>query len=267
MHIITAPFRLLLAALWLVLAIFSVLIVFLVVAPPSRQQAALTACKTFFCRRLLTCLHIEVEFIGQMHPNTGLVVSNHISWLDVLLMTHYSHLHFIAKSEVKDWPIIGFLTQLLGTLFIRRENKFQVYRSLPKGQKLLQRGESLMVFPEGTTTHGGTTRAFYPMLFEIAVREAAWVQPIAIRYWAHQDTPSIAVPFIDDDGIIGNILKLLIQKKTRAQVVFLPAIKATDYDRKALATLSKANIDRVLASGICPSTTRLTPFSQATILD
>ena len=267
MHIITAPLRMLLAAVWLLLAIVSVLVVFLIVAPPERQQRALTACKSYVCRRLLKALHIEIEFIGHMHDQTGLVVANHISWLDVLLMTHYGHLHFIAKSEVKDWPVIGFLTQLVGTLFIRRENKFQVYRSLPKGQKLLQDGESLMVFPEGTTTHGNSTRDFFPMLFEIAMREQAWVQPIAIRYWNDAGKLSTAVPFIDDDGIVGNIVKLLLQKKTRAQVVFLPAIDAKQHDRKAMAQISKRAIDRVLAKGICPASTRQVPYHQTAIVE
>lgn len=235
MHFITAPFRLILALLSLVLMIFAVILIYLTVASARQRQKAIAAAKGAIARILLRAFNIRLEFYGQYDDNAALVVANHVSWLDVILLVHKPKLHFIAKSEVKEWPVIGFLTKILGTLFIRRDNKFLVYRALPRAQKLVQRGESVMVFPEGTTTIGRDLLPFYPMMYEIAVREKGLVQPIAIRYWNSKGEVSLKAAFIDDDGIMDSIARLITDKVTYAQVHFLPCMDASKMDRKELA--------------------------------
>lgn len=252
MHFVTAPFRIVAALLSFCSMILAVILIYLLVAPTKQRQKTIAKAKGFFGGMLLKAFSIKIEYFGQYEPNSALVVSNHVSWIDVLLMAHKPNLHFVAKSEVKDWPVIGFLTQILGTLFIRRDNKFQVYRSLPKAQALVKKGEKVMLFPEGTTTTGESTLTFFPMMFEIAVREQGLVQPIAIRYWNSQGEVSHQAAFIDDDGIMQSIGRLLFEKSTYAQVHYLPAMDASKMDRKALAEHARLAIQHSLDQSTPP---------------
>jgi len=237
--ILTAPIRAIIGLMALIIMMLSAITLYLVVNNDAKRARMIEACQQSLSQVLLACLHVQVEYSGKAHSDARMFVANHISWLDALLFSPAPRLRFIAKSEVKDWPILGLLAQLLGTVFIRRENKFQVYRSLPNAQRHIQDGDILMVFPEGTTTVGETTGVFRPMLLEVAQRERVLVQPIAIRYWNHKQERSKAAPFIDDDGIFMNIMKLLFQRKTIAHVHFLPAMDPKDLDRKQMAAHSQ----------------------------
>ena len=252
MHFITAPFRLMLGLFSFISMIVSVILIYLLVAPAKQRQTAIASAKGFFSKLLLRAFNFKVEYFGQYEPESGLIISNHVSWVDVLLLSDKPNLHFVAKSEVKDWPIIGFLTQILGTLFIRRENKFQVYRSLPKAQALLKKKETVMVFPEGTTTTGENTTQFFPMMFEIAVREDGLVQPMAIRYWNSKGEISHQAAFIDEDGIMQSIGRLLLEKVTYAQVHFLAALDASKMNRKELAQHCRQQIQNSLEAARPP---------------
>lgn len=244
--ILTAPIRAVIGFMTLVVMMFNAIIIYLVINDEVKRKEMIEICQRHLCRLLLVCLHVEVHYIGQVDKNARVFVSNHISWLDALLFMPAPRLRFIAKSEVKNWPILGLLAQLLGTVFIRRDNKFQVYRSLPNAQRHIQEGDNLMVFPEGTTTIGVKTDTFRPMMFEVAVREKSVVQPVAIRYWNHKKTISQTTPFIDDDGIFMSIMKLLFERKTIAHVHFLPTMDASKLNRKVMAAYSQQSIQSIL---------------------
>ena len=261
MHFITAPLRLIAAFFCFLAMILSVIIIFLTVAPAKQRQQAIASAKGFFSNMLLKTFNFKIEYFGEYQANTALLISNHVSWVDVLLLAHKPNLNFVAKSEVKDWPIIGLLTQILGTLFIRRDNKFQVYRSLPKAQALVKKGEKVMLFPEGTTTTGESTLPFFPMMLEVAVREQAMVQPIAIRYWNSKGEVSHQAAFIDDDGIMQSIARLIGEKATYAQVHFLPPLDASKLNRKELAHQCQLAIQHSLDTS-CPPIAQTTQSSK-----
>lgn len=244
--IFTAPFRIVMGFIALVIMMTTAIGLYLVVNNESKRKQMIERCQRYLCGWLLRCLHVEVHYIGQVNPQANMFVANHISWLDALLFMPAPRLRFIAKSEVKNWPVLGLLAQLLGTVFIRRDNKFQVYRSLPNAQRHIRDGDSLMVFPEGTTTVGTTTGVFRPMMLEVAQREKCLVQPVAIRYWNHKKTISHTTPFIDDDGIFMSILKLVFERRTIAHVHLLPAMNPKDMDRKQMAAQSQQSIQNIL---------------------
>lgn len=251
--ILTTPLRVIVGLFALIAMMSCAIGLYLFINDELKRKRMIEACKRHLGHLLMACLHVETRYIGQAHPEAKLFIANHISWLDALLFLPASNMRFIAKSEVKSWPIFGLLAQLLGTVFIRRDNKFQVYRSLPNAQKHIQQGDALMVFPEGTTTIGETTRTFRPMLLEVACREKCFVQPVAIRYWNHKKRMSSAAPFIDDDGILMNIVKLLFQRKTIAHVHFLPAMNAQEMNRKEMASASQHNISQILKQPYSPA--------------
>lgn len=241
-----APFRVV-SILFLLISLVLILItLYLTVSSESKRKQAMQNSKAYICRLLLCCINIRVRRIGVANEEAKLWVANHISWLDVLMFTDRAKTHFIAKSEVRHWPVVGLVTRLLDTVFINRHNKFLVYRSLPKAQHVIKQQETLFVFPEGTTGHGNKTSQIYPMMFELAVREKCWVQPIAIRYWNHNNQPSEAAPFVDDDGIIGNIFKLALQRFTLAEVHYLTPLDGSSMTRKEMAAATQRAINDVL---------------------
>ena len=250
--ILTAPIRALIGFITLVTMIISAILLYLVINNESKRKALIEVCQRRLCSILLRCFNVEIHYVGAPNPDAKMLMSNHISWLDALLFMPAPKLRFIAKSEVKNWPIIGLLAQLLGTVFIRRENKFQVYRSLPNAQRHIREGDNLVIFPEGTTTTGEGVLPFRPMMFEVAIREKCLVQPVAVRYWNHHKTISAATPFIGDDGIFMSIMKLLFERKTYAHVHFLPALDPTELDRKQLANVSQQSIAQALKQPYAP---------------
>lgn len=250
--ILTAPIRALIGFITLVTMIISAISLYLVINNEAKRKALIEICQRRLCSILLRCFNVEIRYIGAPNPEAKMLMANHISWLDALLFMPAPKLRFIAKSEVKNWPIIGLLAQLLGTVFIRRENKFQVYRSLPNAQRHIREGDNLVIFPEGTTTIGEDVLPFRPMMFEVAKRENCLVQPVAVRYWDHNKTISEATPFIGDDGIFMSIMKLLFERKTYAHVHFLPALSPSKLDRKQMASLSQQSIAQALQQPYSP---------------
>ena len=244
--ILTMPFRAVIGFTTLLSMIVGAIALYLIINNEDKRKQLIEKCQRRLCGILLRCFHVEIHYSGNAHPDAKILVANHISWLDALLFMPAPKLRFIAKSQVKNWPIIGLLAQLLGTVFIRRENKFQVYRSLPNAQRHIRTGDNLVIFPEGTTTVGLDTHEFRPMIFEVAKREQCLVQPVAIRYWDHNKNINQSVPFIDDDGIFMSILKLLFERKIHAHVHFLPVLDGSKLDRKQMAKQSQHEIDQVL---------------------
>lgn len=244
--IFTAPLRAIIGFMTLLAMILSAITLYLVINNETQRKYWVEFCQRKLCRILLKCFHVQIHYMGTPHPDARIIVANHISWLDALLFMPAPKLRFIAKSQVKHWPIIGLMAQLLGTVFIRRENKFQVYRSLPNAQRHIRQGDNLVIFPEGTTTTGLNTHTFRPMLFEVAIRENCLVQPVAIRYWDHKQRINQNTPFIDDDGIFMSIVKLLFERRIHAHVHFLPVLNPSQYNRKQMAAMSEQSINQIL---------------------
>lgn len=235
--------RLLMASIHLLLMVLSLMMMRLLFRP---QHRAFRTCQRFFARRLLHSFNIHFNCQGQRDPNARLLVANHISWLDALLILSDHDVSFIAKQEVRQWPLIGFITHALGTLYIRRDNKFCVYRDLPVAQACLKQGKTLAIFPEGTTTKGADVLPFYPMLFEIAIREKCSVQPLALRYWNHEYDLSQAAPFVDDDSILISLKRIAFAPITHAQLFMLPAIHTHNVHRQQLARVCQQQIQQRL---------------------
>lgn len=138
-----------------------------------RQQAVQN-----WSRRLLHRLGVALEVHGPL-PLQGpvLVVSNHLSWLDIVVINAARPCRFVSKSEVKAWPLIGSLVAGAGTLFIERERPRDALRVVHHLAECLQAGDVLAVFPEGTTGDGSAVLPFHANLLQAAVVTGRPVQP------------------------------------------------------------------------------------------
>jgi len=244
--------RLVQALFWIVLALALMPILFLPqVTPAKLRKLGVTHIPDFYvrhlCRRLCSCFNVEVRYFGDPAQAGSLLVPNHISWLDILALSQKDIYSYVAKSEVRKWPLFGAIGAAIGTLYINRTSKFSVYRSLPLGEQKIKSKKSLVVFPEGTTSAGKEMLHVFPMTYEIAVRQKAKVQPIALRYLDHKGDRSTAAPFIDDDTFVGSLIRTTAAKSTLIEVHYLSELDGAHLHRKQLAAATKESVDECLA--------------------
>lgn len=193
-------------------------------------------------------LNIELHVHGEMMQEHGMFVSNHISWIDTVLMNKLKQVSFVARHDLEHWPALGTFTQRMQTVYIDRSNKRQAYRSIPKLEQKLMAGRSVHFFPESTTSNGLSVRHFYPMFFEAAVRTQRPVQPVLLRYTDKDNRPLVEAAFIDDDTFLDTLSRVLLVDKVHAHYHFLPVLDPRTMDRKELARRSRHSIESCLAS-------------------
>ena len=132
---------------------------------------------------LLAILHVEVEVINEAGPAAqALIVSNHISWLDIFVINSLQPCRFVAKADIRSWPALGWLCAKSGTIFIARGKQREVRRVYEGLVTSIRAGERIAFFPEGTTAAQGTLLPFHPNLFEAAIEAGVPVQPYVLRY-------------------------------------------------------------------------------------
>jgi 1-acyl-sn-glycerol-3-phosphate acyltransferase len=198
------------------------------------------------------CRILRVQVVMQGRPQSGgLVVANHVSWLDIPVLASVWHGAFLAKAEVGDWPLIGWLVRHAGTVLIRRRSADSLGRAVGRMCGHMRRGGGVCMFPEGTTTDGRGLRRFQPRLFEAAIAADARVQPVALRYVDADGQRHPVAPFIGDDDFVSHLLRLLRGPPLRAELVFLPPLAVQGKPARALAELARAQVGEAMAGRLC----------------
>ena len=186
---------------------------------------------------LLEYFAIKLIVKGQP-PVTGpmLLVSNHISWLDIVVMHAARHCRFVSKSDVQGWPLIGTLATAAGTLYIERESRRDVIRVVHHMTAALSEGDVLAVFPEGTTGDGVQLLPFHANLIQAAISARAPVQPLALQFIdAASGRRSRAPSYVGDETLGGSIWRTLSARGLVAVVSFGEPQRADGRDRRAWA--------------------------------
>jgi len=184
----------------------------------------------------LWALGVEPRFVGQP-PAAGVLVSNHVSYLDIIVHAAQMPLVFISKAEVARWPVFGQLTRWAGTLFIRRELRSDVLRVASEMPPVLQSGIVLAFFPEGTSSSGEGVLPFRAPLLAPLVENGWEVTPSFLRYALEPDDGAVEdeVAYYRQETEFGaHLLNLLGKRRIRATVTYGKPQSAGD-DRKALA--------------------------------
>lgn len=209
----------------------------------------------WWCGRLLDAFNMRVVSFGHVPAkNTAIsktmFVANHISWSDIHALNGLVSLRFIAKSEIKNWPIFGYLVSKANTLFIDRNKKQDAKRTIEVAQKSLQAGDNLCFFPEGTTTDGTEIKLFKSSLIQAAILANATVWPVAIRYPYTDGSANIAVAYAGETTLIESMQQILLQQQPIVELHFLEPISPTDYaemDRRELTLHIEGLIRKKLA--------------------
>lgn len=133
-------------------------------------------------------MQMEVKVAGTLPQPPFLLVANHLSYVDVVALATQIHGVFVAKGEVAKWPLLGWSSRMIGTIFIDRDVKRSVPEALVTMQRHYTEGHSLVFFPEGTTSSGATVGPFKPALLEFAIKNQLPVHYAAIRYRANNSS-------------------------------------------------------------------------------
>ena len=191
-------------------------------------------------RRHLRNLNAEIKRHGQP-PTRGLLVSNHLSYLDILVLGDGQPMVFLSKAEVRNWPLIGWLTRCAGTLFIQREQKLDVARVNAQFASVVDQGVVLAVFPEGTSTGGDTLLPFRSSLLAPATEKGWPITPTWIGYSLADGSVEEEICYWRDMTFGPHILNLLSKRRVTAHVAYAPSFPASP-DRKELARQLHAQV-------------------------
>jgi 1-acyl-sn-glycerol-3-phosphate acyltransferase len=198
---------------------------------------------------LLAVMNIQLTYASKgeiQDGHSGLIVSNHVSWLDVFVLNSVIPMRFVAKSEVRRWPVIGWLCARAQTLFIERGKMRSAARINTSMVELLQQGESLAVFPEGTTTDGAQVAHFHSSLLQPAIDAWSQVHPIAIRYQNQRGELSQDASYIDDVSLGQSIWRILCSPQLNVRLLLTPALNVRGIERRELADQARQQINTAL---------------------
>ena len=182
---------------------------------------------------------MNMKVVGVPYKGTCLYVANHIGYIDPFVILTLIEANVVAKSEISKWPLIGLGGYLAGTIFVKREKKSSRQEAAIAIQKALEEGESILIFPEGTTTAGPGTLPFRPRAFESAFSAGTPVQPIALIY----ESPLVA--FIGNHTFIPHFFKLFRLKYIKGRIAFGPLLYGQD-----TCNSSRDWIEQIQAQGI-----------------
>jgi 1-acyl-sn-glycerol-3-phosphate acyltransferase len=190
--------------------------------------------------RVADILGVRITVSGPRPRPPALLVSNHVSWLDIVVLGGLTHTDFLSKHEVREWPVMGWLAARSGTVFIRRGNNEASTVSEQIGDRLRDDG-ILTLFPEGTTTDGRELRPFFSRLFAAAIDTGTDVTPVTLRYHIDGEFDPVA-PYTDNQPIAQNLRGLITRDHTAVHVVFSQAITLSGHSRKQVAELARSTI-------------------------
>jgi 1-acyl-sn-glycerol-3-phosphate acyltransferase len=197
--------------------------------------------------QVLRALGVTLRTNGQLAAGPQMLVANHVSWLDVMVLHALCpQARFVAKSEVAHWPLIGRLVAGAQTFFVERARPRQVGRAVDAIAAALRCGATVALFPEGTTGSGHSVLPFRPSLLQAALAAGAAIRPVALRYADAHHRVSRSTPYIDDDSLLSSLWRTARAERLVVHVSVLPAHDTQRADRRSLATALRTAIQDAL---------------------
>ncbi|MGB0581954.1 MAG: lysophospholipid acyltransferase family protein [Limisphaerales bacterium] len=218
----------------------------------SSDQAHLARWCQRTSQRFLGVLNVTYEYSGTV-PKDGVVVCNHLSYLDILVLAATSPMTFVAKYQVKFWPVFGWFALLSRTLFLRRECKSHAKELSNQFARVVDSDVLLTLFPEGTSTNGSIVKPFHSTLFQSVAKNGWQSTPAWLRYSMADGSVEEEICYIDDMTFLPHFLNLLACDAVHAQLVY-GAPAPSGLNRKELARYLHNQVCRIAAehSGIEP---------------
>jgi 1-acyl-sn-glycerol-3-phosphate acyltransferase len=183
------------------------------------------------------------------HGGAALVVSNHVSWIDIFVIDAWRPTPFVAKAEIARWPVIGWLSAQAGTIFIERTRRSDARRIVTQLAATLEAGGQACVFPEGTTSDGAAILPFHTNLLQAAVSAQKPVLPLALWYEDAAGRQSFAPAFVGE-LTLAQTLDAMLRAAPLTAHLSIGTPLAPGESRRALGMRAQAAVAEMLARGL-----------------
>ncbi|GII86821.1 1-acyl-sn-glycerol-3-phosphate acyltransferase [Sphaerisporangium siamense] len=175
----------------------------------------------------------------------ALLVANHVSWLDPLVVAAITPCRPLAKSDIARWPVLGSLVASGGAIFIDRERLSTLPGTVRDVAGALRAGHDVAVFPEGTTTCGRAMGPFRPAMFQAAIDAGAPVRPVRLRFRDEGSDPATGPAFVGDDTLPASLRRVIAARGLVVEVTMFPQVAyapAAGVTRRSLAGIAHATV-------------------------
>lgn len=204
-------------------------------------------------RATLNVLGVRLENVSEItqafHSERPiLLVANHVSWVDALIIQAIRPSIFVAKAEVKNWPVVGAIAAACGVIFVKRASASSARQMVDDVAQALYNGYCVAVFPEGTSSEGSDVQLFHANIFEAAIHQDIEVQTLTLRY-THPTTGALCTKaaFIGELGFLESLHQVMSAKGIVAKVYVGEILSPQGHSRRSLAQLSQRTISTQLA--------------------
>ena len=228
---------------------FTGLIIAAIFLPLLRKDTKLAIIK-WWCGGLLRAFHIKVRTFGTLPLSSTkgvMFVANHVSWSDIHALNSKIALRFIAKSEIRSWPVFGYLVEKANTLFIDRSKRQEAGKIVDITSASLSVGDNLCFFPEGTTTDGKQVLPFKSSVLQAAISANAYIWPVAIRYINSDGSINTHMAYAGEMSLIESMQQVIKQKNAIVELHFLNPIHSAGQNRRDLTQAAYDAITSKLA--------------------
>lgn len=205
------------------------------------------AIRRWWSARLLRILDVRLRQSGALPPSGCMVVANHVSWLDVFVLATLRPARFVCKSDVRDWPLIGWLVASNEALFLERGSRSAAAKLNRTIVAVLMAGDTVAVFPEGTSTDGSAVLPFHGAMLQGAADAASAVVPVALRYVDASGSRCRSVAYCGDISFWESMQSIAAARNLTVELDVLTPIASPSMDRRELARQAHESISNRLA--------------------
>jgi 1-acyl-sn-glycerol-3-phosphate acyltransferase len=218
---------------------------------PSLDARGRHARIAWWAAKMLRLLGLRLDVRGTFRAGAKLIVANHVSWLDIMAIHAVCpQARFVSKADVKHWPLVNRLVDSAGTLYLEREKRRDALRVVHQMAEALAAGQTVAVFPEGTTGDGRALLPFHANLLQAAIATSTPLQPVVLRYSDADHAVSPAAEFLGETTLAQSLWRLACGRGMAVHVTVLTAMATAHADRRALAEHVRQSLAAVLADGI-----------------
>jgi 1-acyl-sn-glycerol-3-phosphate acyltransferase len=204
--------------------------------------------KQRWSHQILKILSVRLDAQSTNDPLGSLIVSNHVSWLDIFAINAFRPASFISKSEVRQWPFIGWLAERNGTVFLLRGSRGHARRVNAEIDALLNAGKDVAIFPEGTTSDGTRLLSFHAALLQPAIETGRPILPLSLSYHDAEGNLSVVPSFAGETTLAQCFSAILASRSLTVRLIPGPAIDPAEQTRRALSQAAHASITAMLST-------------------
>jgi 1-acyl-sn-glycerol-3-phosphate acyltransferase len=204
---------------------------------------------SFYSKILVFILGCKIEIKGNKNNyklTNCMLISNHVSWLDVPVLHSVFHVRFLARQSLNKFPVVGYIIRLSNSIFVETNFKKR-FHQINRISVLLKNNDVVGLFPEGRTSNGKSLLFFHNTYFESAIKAKSFVVPVALRYYDKKNKLTTEITYADDISFLKCFFNILKLNGCRVKIFILPKVKASDFiNREELCLYIHKEISKIV---------------------